>query len=217
MKPSCLLPFAFAALALGSQDAYSQGDTFESRLGIHGRWAAEIRSVQDGSIASGMGFSPGDLIVLVDGRPMRDFSSFGEFLGAIRESLKSDHLTLGVSRYDSSTLSYAPPKSISPPARKSGSPPVEMLGIQSTLTFVVDEVSPGRPADRMGIHAGETFLTLNGRGIGSLQGPAEADEILTRIHGSPDKEVNAVLLRGVARDHAVKPEAETRKVRGPLF
>ena len=91
-----------------------------------------------------------------------------------------------------------------------------MLGIQSTLTFVVDEVSPGRPADRMGIHAGETFLTLNGRGIGSLQGPTEADEILTRIHATQN-EVNAVLLRGVARDHALKPEAETRKVRGPLF
>ena len=220
MKASCLLlPLLalLAAPALGSQDIHSQADTFEGRLGIRGRWAAEIRFVQEGSVASEMGLSSGDLIVLVDGRPMRGFPSFGEFLGAIRESLKSDRLTLGVLKYDSNSQSYAPLRSSSPPAKKSGSPPAEMLGIQSTLTFLVEEVSPGRPADRMGVRAGETFLTLNGRGIGSLLGPAEADEILTRIHGTPDKEVNAVLLRGITQDQTVRPEGQTRKVRGSLF
>src|SRR5262245_4899884 len=156
----CCLPILFLALAAIARevpDPSLQAGTIEGRLGIHGRWGAEIRFVQDSSIASEMGLSVGDLIVLVNGRTMREFASFLEFLGAIRESMRHGTLELGVLKYDEASRSYAALKTVSLPAGKLNWQPSEMLGIQSTLSFLIEDVLPGRSAHRMEIRSGDVL------------------------------------------------------------
>jgi S1-C subfamily serine protease len=215
----CFLAILFlapAAIAREVPDPASQAGTLEGRLGIHGRWGAEIRFVQDGSLASEMRLSVGDLIVLVDGRTMREFASLLEFLGAIRESMSRGTLELGVLKYDKASRSYAALTTVSLPAGMRNWQPFGMFGIQSTLSFLIDDVLPGRPAHRMEVRSGDVLDMLNGRGLGSLRGPSEADEILDKINSTKDKEITVVLFRGKPDDPVAKPDGESRKMKGHL-
>lgn len=62
-------------------------------------------------------------------------------------------------------------------------------GIPEPVGPVISAVVPGEPAEKIGMHAGDRIVSLNGESIESW------DQVVKIIHASPDKEVSIIFER----------------------
>ncbi|HET9045709.1 MAG TPA: RIP metalloprotease RseP [Casimicrobiaceae bacterium] len=158
--------------------------------GIPGQQAL-LSAPPAGSPAANAGLRAGDLVVAVDDDPVR---SWQDLRWRLVRAQGHDSATLTVERPESrgaretSTLSLASMK----PADWEGNA-MALLGLKSDLgPPLVDQIVPGKPADRAGLKAGDRIVSIDGAAVRS------PSDVAALTNAKPGRE----LVFRIARDGA---------------
>jgi S1-C subfamily serine protease len=198
-----------------AQETKPPQDVFESSLGVRGQWVAQIAAVQEGSVAQQLGLTPGNLIVGFNGQVIREFGSFRDFLAKMREAALRDKAVMDVLKCGPLSDSYHSESIVATltPTDNSSS---RLLGFKSTLAFLVQDVLPGSPAQRMGISRGEFIDQINGQVIGNMDGPVAVDSLLEQISATPTREILLTLIQWRSVGDHIRVGKDAKKVKGTL-
>jgi len=115
---------------------------------------------QPGTAAAAAGFSDGDRVVAVDGDPV---ASLQDLRWRIVRSQGRASIDVEVERADGSRATRILPVASLSVADWEGNP-LSALGLRADLGApVVDQVSPGKPAEAAGMRAGDRIVAVDGR------------------------------------------------------
>jgi regulator of sigma E protease len=169
-------------------------------IGLGSRRLPALVGVPSGdALAARAGLHSGDRVTHVDEEPVEDWEGLRRaYAKATRDEVVFTLARPAAASVEPETLSVALPALES----------LDALGLVSA-TVLVDQVSPGAPADRAGLQSGDLLLAVDGRPGGSFQSFAN----LVRSSGGRP------LRLSYARDGAsamLTIEPELRNVPGPL-
>jgi len=151
-----------------------------------------------GTPASAAGIRDGDLVIAVDGTPVR---SWQDLRWRLLRSSGTGEAAIEVERPDGSHLRRSISLSAVPSADWEGNF-MSTLGLRADLGApVIDGVVPDKPAARAGLLAGDRIIAINGAPVRS---PAE---VAARTNAEPGGEVTFRIVRdGAERDTALVTE-----------
>jgi len=189
-------------------DATSSLDEFGSvlevgRIGIGNRRLPALLGVPAvGSPADLAGLRSGDLVESVDGEPVEDWEALRRIYESAAGPVRFGVRLVGtVAQEDKEE---APLETRTVPALGT----LAALGVVPA-TALVQEVSPGRPADRAGLQSGDLIVAVDGEPVGSFASFAET------VRSSEGRPLEITYARGGEITRVlVAPEQE--KVAGPL-
>jgi serine protease Do len=160
---------------------------------------ALVSRVRDDGPAAGGGVQRGDVIVRVDGAPLRSAREFYEHL---ERATTGQTLALGVWRQGTERRVSLAAEAI--PERQIAELGEQLLGMRLVPAdeggFRVSAVRPGSGAARIGIEAGDRVLGINGR---SLASPGAWRRVILDLRGRSHALV--VVQRGRGRYHVTVP------------
>ncbi|MFO0809955.1 MAG: M6 family metalloprotease domain-containing protein [Gemmataceae bacterium] len=142
-------------------------------LGVHVAPDAQgqlaIASVAADSPAAKAGVKVGDLIVEVDGTPIKDEDAFRD---AVRGKMVGDSVALALKRGSGTigvrTKLEAPTRTL-PPAKPKAILGVQVVPAKDREGVVIDEVSSDTPAERAKLKVGETLLKIDDAAVTSAE------------------------------------------------
>jgi regulator of sigma E protease len=133
----------------------------------------------------------GDLVVAVDGEPV---GSWQDLRWRVVRAQGHDSLTLTLARDDEPTAPVT--RALSLAAMQTSDwegNPLTMLGLRADLgPPVVDQVLPGKPAERAGLHAGDRIAAVDGKPMSS------PSDVATLTNAHPGDTLVYRIVRGTA-------------------
>jgi regulator of sigma E protease len=165
-------------------------------LNLHyGNRVVSSRVVGDVQAPAGAGtlsqIQPGDTIVAVNGVRV---TSWNDVLDRI-EGTEGDAVAIKTNRAD-----------VRVPVRSAGAPSPEAvaLGLNVFMPSVIGEILPGSPADRAGLRAGDSVVSIDQRPI------RQWSDLLARVSASPGVTLPFTVIRGGAPvSLSIRPESTT--------
>jgi regulator of sigma E protease len=133
----------------------------------------------------------GDLVVAVDGEPV---GSWQDLRWRVVRAQGHDSVTLTLARDDEPTapVTRALPLAAMQTSDWEGNP-LTMLGLRADLgPPVVDQVLPGKPAERAGLHAGDRIAAVDGKPMSS------PSDVATLTNAHPGDTLVYRIVRGTA-------------------
>jgi regulator of sigma E protease len=133
----------------------------------------------------------GDLVVAVDGEPV---GSWQDLRWRVVRAQGHDSVTLTLARDDEPTapVTRALPLAAMQTSDWEGNP-LTMLGLRADLgPPVVDQVLPGKPAERTGLHAGDRIAAVDGKPMSS------PSDVATLTNAHPGDTLVYRIVRGTA-------------------
>lgn len=142
-------------------------------FGIESRSGVIIGRVQEDSPADKAGLRAGDVIMAIDGRPVRDVRAVRNRIGLVRlgEELDVQIVRDRETRVIQVTVEELPKTN----PLKAGASLLEQQSINGRLYVVIESVRPGSIIDRAGLRSGDIILAINRQGVGTI---ADIEEIV---------------------------------------
>jgi len=152
-----------------------------------------------GTPAAAAGFTEGDKVVAVDGEPV---ASLQDLRWRVLKSQGRERIEVEVERGDGSRATRTLPVASLAVADWEGNP-LAALGLRPDFGApLVDQVSPGKPAEAAGLKGGDRIVAVDGR---PTRSPSDVAQATNAKPGVPI--VFRVERDGAARDLSVVPEA----------
>jgi regulator of sigma E protease len=167
-------------------------------VGVPGQRAI-LAPPQPGTAAAAAGFAEGDRVVAVDGDPV---ASLQDLRWRVVKSQGRSSIDVEVERADGSrSMRMLPVSGLSTADWEAN--PLSALGLRADLGApVVDQVSPGKPAEAAGMRAGDRIVAVDGR---PARSPSDVANATNAKPGVPI--VFRVARDGGESDVTVVPEA----------
>jgi regulator of sigma E protease len=167
-------------------------------VGVPGQRAI-LAPPQPGTAAAAAGFAEGDRVVAVDGDPV---ASLQDLRWRVVKSQGRSSIDVEVERADGSrSMRMLPVSGLSTADWEAN--PLSALGLRADLGApVVDQVSPGKPAEAAGMRAGDRIVAVDGR---PARSPSDVANATNAKPGVPI--VFRVARGGGESDVTVVPEA----------
>jgi S1-C subfamily serine protease len=163
-------------------------DRIEEILGLRGIPVTHILRVPEHSILDEMRLRKGDLILALNGKNMNEYRGFRNFITEMRRDCVAGVAVLDVFRFEPRDGSYF----LDRVAAEIGPEDQDLeryAGFTSTFNFIVVEVVPDSPADRMGIRPGDFIQEINGSQVPNLAGPTAIESLVERIAAESNAEI----------------------------
>jgi len=166
--------------------------------GVPGQKAV-LAPPQPGTPAAAAGFAEGDKVVAVDGEPV---ASLQDLRWRVLKSQGRERVDVEVERADASRVARSLPLGSLAVADWEGNP-LAALGLRPDFGApLVDQVSPGKPAEAAGMQGGDRIVAVDGR---PTRSPSDVAQATNAKPGVPI--VFRIERDGAARDVTVVPEA----------
>ncbi len=145
---------------------------------IADRNGAVVSQVEEGSPADRAGIAVGDVIVAVNGDPIRDSAELRNYIGLLRidSKIELDVVRDGKPKQLTAVIEAPPSHDVQGNrlSEKLAGAYFQDVTIDGDPAIAVAAVEPGSPADRAGLVEGDIILSVNRKRVGNSQDMAEA-------------------------------------------
>jgi len=135
-------------------------------FGLNSRFGVVIGRIRVDSPAAKAGLNVGDVIVSIDGKPVRDVRAVRNSIGLVR---LGQRLELGVIR-DGKKISISVTVEELPSINPllSGAVFAQQQMQNGRIVVIIESIEPGSRLDELGLQAGDFILSVNRQAIGSI-------------------------------------------------